>query len=143
MLREAGVVDAGGKGFVRMIEGVVRFIEGDPILPADTSFTIEPMSPAALTEVAAERDFQFCTEVMVRGEQLPPANDVRQGMRQFGGSLVVLVAGNLLKVHVHTDTPDAVFTYVARWGTLESTKAETCGLSIGSLPIQTAARWRS
>ena len=32
VLKEAGVVDAGGKGFVRMIEGVVRFIEGDPIL---------------------------------------------------------------------------------------------------------------
>jgi DAK2 domain fusion protein YloV len=124
VLKEAGVVDAGGKGFVRMIEGVVRFIEGDPILPADPSFTIDAMSPAAISEVVAERDFQFCTEVMVRGEGLPPTNDVRQAMRQFGGSLVVLVAGNLLKVHVHTDTPDAVFTYAARWGTIEATKAD-------------------
>ena len=124
VLKEAGVVDAGGKGFVRMIEGVVRFIEGDPILPADPGFTVDSLSPAAMSEVAAERDFQFCTEVMVRGEGLPPANDVRQVMRQFGGSLVVLVAGNLLKVHVHTDTPDAVFTYAARWGTVEATKAD-------------------
>jgi DAK2 domain fusion protein YloV len=124
VLKEAGVVDAGGKGFVRMIEGVVRFIEGDPILPADPSFTIDEMSPAAMSEVAAERDFHFCTEVMVRGEGLPPANEVRQVMRQFGGSLVVLVAGNLLKVHVHTDTPDAVFAYAARWGTIEATKAD-------------------
>jgi uncharacterized protein len=124
VLKEAGVVDAGGKGFVRMIEGIVRFIEGDPILPADPSFTVETLSPAAMTEVAVERDFQFCTEVMVRGEGLPPANDVRQVMRQFGGSLVVLVAGNLLKVHVHTDTPDAVFACAARWGTIESTKAD-------------------
>jgi DAK2 domain fusion protein YloV len=124
VLKEAGVVDAGGKGFVRMIEGVVRYIEGNPILPADPGFALESMSPAALSEVSAERDFHYCTEVMVRGEQLPPANDVRQAMRQFGGSLVVLVAGNLLKVHVHTDTPDAVFTYAARWGTLEATKAD-------------------
>ncbi|MEO8201019.1 MAG: DegV family protein, partial [Gemmatimonadota bacterium] len=124
VLKEAGVVDAGGKGFVRMIEGVVRFIEGDPILAADGDFTLDSQSPAAMAEVATERDFQFCTEVMVRGEQLPPANEVRQLMRQFGGSLVVLVAGNLLKVHVHTDTPEAVFTYAARWGTLESTKAD-------------------
>lgn len=123
-LKEAGVVDAGGKGFVRMIEGVVRFIDGDPILPADAAFTVETMSPAAISEVAAERDFQFCTEVMVRGEGLPPTNDVRQVMRQFGGSLVVLVAGNLLKVHVHTDTPDAVFTCAARWGAVEATKAD-------------------
>jgi DAK2 domain fusion protein YloV len=124
VLKEAGVVDAGGKGFVRMIEGVVRFIEGDPILPADPGFTSDSMSPAAISEVAAERDFQFCTEVMVRGEGLPPANEVRQAMRPFGGSLVVLVAGNLLKVHVHTDTPDAVFTCAARWGTIEATKAD-------------------
>lgn len=124
VLKEAGVVDAGGKGFVRMIEGVVRFIEGDPILPADFSVTVESMSPAALSDVVSERDFQFCTEVMVRGEELPPANEVRQVMRQFGGSLVVLVAGNLLKVHVHTDTPDAVITYAARWGVIEATKAD-------------------
>ena len=124
VLKEAGVVDAGGKGFVRMIEGVVRFIEGDPILPADPEFTVDALSPAAMSEVAAERDFHFCTEVMVRGEGLPPANEVRQVMRQFGGSLVVLVAGNLLKVHVHTDTPDAVFAYAGRWGTIEATKAD-------------------
>lgn len=124
VLKEAGVVDAGGKGFVRMIEGVVRFIEGDPILPAEPGFTVESLSPAAMAEVAAERDFQYCTEVLVRGEQLPPSNQVRQAMRQFGGSLVVLVAGNLLKVHVHTDTPEAVFTYAARWGTVEATKAD-------------------
>jgi DegV family protein with EDD domain len=107
-----------------MIEGVVRFIEGDPILPADAGFTPAELSPAALTDVAAERDYQFCTEVMVRGEGLPPANEVRQAMRQYGGSLVVLVAGNLLKVHVHTDTPDAVFTCAARWGAVEATKAD-------------------
>lgn len=122
-LKEAGVVDAGGKGFVRMIEGVVRFIEGDPILPADPIVTGE-FSAAALTDVAAERDFQFCTEVMVRGEQFPPTNEIRQAMRPFGGSLVVLAAGNVLKIHVHTDTPEAVFTYAARWGTIEATKAD-------------------
>lgn len=123
VLKEAGVVDAGGKGFVRMIEGVVRFIEGDPILPA-AGFTPESAGPAADIEVAAERDYQFCTEVLVRGEQLPAANEARQVMRQFGGSLVVLVAGDLLKIHVHTDTPDAVFASAARWGTMQSTKAE-------------------
>lgn len=124
VLKEAGVVDAGGKGFVRMIEGVVRFIEGDPIMPAEAVSTGEFLSPAALADVAAERDFQYCTEVMVRGEQIPPANEVRQAMRTFGGSLQVLVSGNLLKVHVHTDTPEAVFTYAARWGTIEATKAD-------------------
>jgi len=124
VLKEAGVVDAGGKGFVRMIEGVVRLIEGDPILPAERPSEFEAAAPAAHIEVAAERDFQFCTEVMVRGEQLPPANEVRAAIRPFGGSIQVLLADDLLKIHVHTDTPEAVFTHAARWGAVETTKAE-------------------
>jgi DegV family protein with EDD domain len=125
-LRDAGVVDAGGMGFVRMIEGVVRYIEGDPILAGATSRS-GPASapiPAALIEVAAERDFRFCTEVLVRGEQLPAANEARGSLHQFGGSLVVAVAGDVLKIHVHTDTPEAVFSYATRWGRVETTKAD-------------------
>src|SRR5688500_4789749 len=49
-LKEAGVVDAGGMGFVRMLEGVVRFIEGDPILPAEALPPGEEFAPAALAE---------------------------------------------------------------------------------------------
>jgi len=122
VLKEAGVVDAGGKGFVRMIEGVVRFIEGDPILPADPLALDE--APAARVDVAAERDFQYCTEVLVRGEALPPANEVRAAMHAFGGSIVAISTGDILKIHVHTDTPEAVFTCAGRWGRVETTKAE-------------------
>ncbi|HEU4761978.1 MAG TPA: DegV family protein [Gemmatimonadales bacterium] len=126
VLKEAGVVDAGGKGFVRMLEGVVRFIEGDPILPAaGLPLPAESdMVPAALAEVAAERDFRYCTEVLVRGESLPPSNEVRAAMHDFGGSVVVALAGDILKIHVHTDTPDAVFSYATRWGRVATTKAE-------------------
>jgi uncharacterized protein len=127
VLKEAGVVDAGGKGFVRMIEGVVRYIEGDPILAltdANNSGSAAVQVPAAAVEIAAERDFQFCTEVLVRGEQLPPANEVRAAMHAFGGSVVVAVMSDILKIHVHTDTPEAVFSYAARWGRVETTKAD-------------------
>jgi DAK2 domain fusion protein YloV len=127
VLKGAGVVDAGGKGFVRMLEGVVRFIEGDPILPAEPDSASAASSAAfaaALVEVAAERDFQYCTEVLVRGAQLPAANEVRAAMHNFGGSVQVAVLADVLKVHVHTDTPEAVFSYAERWGRIETTKAE-------------------
>ncbi len=124
VLKEAGVVDAGGKGFVMMIEGFVRAINGDPILPATLPLEDEAIIPAAMAAFDAERDFQFCTEVLVRGLPLPPANDVREAMHGFGGSVVVGVAGDILKIHVHTDTPDAVFTYAERWGTVTARKAE-------------------
>lgn len=123
-LKDAGVVDAGGKGFVRMFEGVMRFIKGDPILAAPADEGAPATAPAAFVQVENERDFQFCTEVLVRGEALPPANEVRRAMQAFGGSVVVAVAGDILKIHVHTDTPEAVFTYVERWGTVATTKAE-------------------
>ncbi|HTL04579.1 MAG TPA: DegV family protein [Gemmatimonadales bacterium] len=124
VLREAGVVDAGGKGFVRMLEGVVRFIQGDPILPAAPGASGELDIPAAEVSVAAERDYQYCTEFMVRGLPLPAANEVRAAMHQFGGSVVVAVVSDILKVHVHTDTPEAVFTFAGRWGNLTFTKAD-------------------
>jgi DegV family protein with EDD domain len=124
VLKEAGVVDAGGKGFVRMIEGVVRYIEGDPILPAPAGPPTSYVFPAAEVTVAAERDYQFCTEFVARGSPLPPANEVRAAMHRFGGSVGVALVGDILKVHVHTDTPEAVFTYAGRWGTVTSTKAD-------------------
>ena len=62
--------------------------------------------------------------MLVRGEQLPPANEARAALHQFDGSLVVAVAGDILKIHVHTDTPEAVFSYASRWGRVETTKAD-------------------
>jgi uncharacterized protein len=124
VLKDAGVVDAGGKGFVRMLEGVVRYINGQAIIAPAEQSDIGDLVPAALTEVAADRDFQYCTEVLVRGDQLPPANEVRSALHAFGGSTVVAVAGDILKIHVHTDTPEAVFSYAARWGRVDSQKAQ-------------------
>jgi uncharacterized protein len=126
VLKEAGVVDAGGKGFVRMLEGVVRYIKGEPVPPIELGPETDGAAdmPAALVNVAAERDFQYCTEVLVRGNQLPAANEVRTAMHAFGGSTVVAVMGDILKIHVHTDTPEAVFTYATRWGRVDSTKAQ-------------------
>lgn len=98
-------------------------IHGDPLLAVAAPAGWEP-PPVAHVEVAAERDFHYCTEFLVRGEQLPPASEVRSAMHGFGGSVVVAVVTDILKVHVHTDTPEAVFSYAERWGRLEKTKAE-------------------
>jgi DegV family protein with EDD domain len=107
-----------------MLEGVVRFIEGDPILAAPPPEPGEVSMPAAEAIVAAERDYQFCTEFVVRGNGLPTSNEVRSALHRFGGSVVVAVAGDILKAHVHTDTPEAVFTFAGQWGTVASTKAD-------------------
>lgn len=122
-LKQAGVVDAGAKGFVRFLEGVKRLIE-EGVLAQGAVDRVDVANAAALTEVADERDYQYCTEILVRGDTLPKSVDVRRALRALGGSIVVLQTGDLLKAHVHTDTPDALFALGATWGTVETTKAE-------------------
>jgi DegV family protein with EDD domain len=125
VLKDAGVVDAGGKGFVRMLEGVVRYIKGEPVGQSGAVRSEDgAVAPAAAVEVAADRDFQYCTEVLVRGDRLPSSNEVRAALHAFGGSTVVAVTGDILKIHVHTDTPEAVFSYAARWGRVDTAKAQ-------------------
>ncbi|HEY6208649.1 MAG TPA: DegV family protein, partial [Gemmatimonadales bacterium] len=122
VLKAAGVVDAGAEGFVRFLDGIRRLIEEGPVAQG----AIDRLVPnaAAQADVAPERDYQFCTEVTVRSPGLPSSLEVRQALRRLGGSIVVLQTGDLLKAHIHTDTPDAVFALSAGWGTVEYTKAE-------------------
>jgi DegV family protein with EDD domain len=121
-LQAAGVVDAGALGFVRFLDGMKRLIEEGHLARG----AVDRLVPdaAARTETDAARDFRFCTEVMVRSAALPGTAAARQALRALGGSIVVLRTGDLLKAHIHTDTPDAVFTLGASWGSVESTKAE-------------------
>lgn len=123
-LREAGVVDAGAKAFVRVLEGVVRFIDGRHAIDSPAAPRLPAPSVAARTEVASDRDYRFCTEVLVRGERLPPSTAIRAALRPLGGSLVVSASGDLLKIHVHTNTPEGVFAIAGAWGVLQATKAQ-------------------
>ena len=88
-------LDAGAKGFVRLLEGVKRLIEDGHVAEG----AVDRLTPnaAALADVAADRDYGFCTELMVRGASLPPAAEVRRALREFGASIVVLQTGDLLK----------------------------------------------
>jgi len=126
VLKVAGVVDAGAKGFVRFLEGVKRLIEEGQIAEGAVDRVVEGSNAAAQTEVEADRDYRYCTELMVRSPEgaSPDPAAVRKALRAHGGSIVVLATGDLLKAHVHTDAPEAVFQLASGWGTLESTKAD-------------------
>lgn len=122
VLREAGVVDAGAKAFVRVLEGIVRLIEGQPIeAPPGTAAPIR--DAAALADVDPDRDYRYCTEALIRGTATP-ATEIRARLRALGGSIVVLAGEDLLKIHVHTDDPEAVFALAASWGIVEDRKAD-------------------
>jgi len=124
VLKEAGVVDAGGKGFVRMLEGVVRLIEKGMHTTEVPAPSGDTLAPAALAAIAAEADFRFCTEALVRGDRLPSSAEARAALGGLGGSLLALRTADLLRIHIHTDDPETVFRLAASWGEVLTRKAD-------------------
>ncbi|MEX2049317.1 MAG: DegV family protein [Gemmatimonadota bacterium] len=127
MLKRAGVVDAGAKGFVSLLEGVRLFVRGDFALAAvpEGNGADGPTPPVMAGEDFSETEhFRFCTEALVRGSGLPTQTAVQDALRDLGDSLIVIRAGDILKVHVHTDEPERVFGYLRSVGSLVTHKAE-------------------
>lgn len=125
-LRAAGVVDAGAKGFVHMLEGIVSFMRGDPFVALKTTPAFDAVGAAAArVEYPRESEkYRFCTEAMVRGAGLPAQGAVQEVLREHGDSLIVIRGNDILKVHIHTDLPDYIFTYLRTLGDLVTHKAE-------------------
>lgn len=126
-LKKAGVVDAGAKGFVHILEGIAGYLSGDPLVALEETpeYDAEPaVFAAAQAEYTDEEKYRFCTEALVRGAALPEQDDVRAWLRERGDSLVVIRSGDMLKIHVHTDEPEEVFGYLRGFGELASHKAE-------------------
>ena len=123
VLKQAGVVDAGGKGFVRVLQGIMRLIHGHPLAEVEMPRLVGA-APAASVQVEAGEDYQFCTEVLVKGDTLPSAVTVRAILSGFGGSLQVVRTEDLLRVHIHTNDPQQLFALAAPWGEVLNTKAD-------------------
>jgi DegV family protein with EDD domain len=126
VLKKAGVVDAGGKGFVHLLEGVVRYIQGDSLAWSEDSPAFsETASAVGQFQYPAEAErFRYCTEALVRGEDLPDQRVIRERLREEGDSLIVVRSEGILKVHVHTDDPERVFAFLKTLGNLVTHKAE-------------------
>lgn len=125
-LRTAGVVDAGAKGFVNLLEGIVSFMHGDPFVALKTAPDFDEVQPAAArVEYPRESEqYRFCTEGMVRGSALPAQPVVQTALHDRGDSLIVIRGTDVIKVHIHTDEPEGVFDYLRTLGELVTHKAE-------------------
>ncbi|HEX2189106.1 MAG TPA: DegV family protein, partial [Longimicrobiaceae bacterium] len=125
-LKGAGVVDAGAKGFVHILEGISAFISGDPLTALEEMpvYGAEPIAAAQVEYPAESETYRYCTEALVRGRDLPQSDAVRAVLRERGDSLVVIRTEELIKVHVHTDEPEEVFAYLRTLGELATHKAE-------------------
>jgi DegV family protein with EDD domain len=125
-LKGAGVVDAGAKGFVHILEGISAFISGDPLTALEEvpEYEAEPLAAAQVDYPTESETFRYCTEALVRGSALPEADAVRAHLRDRGDSLVVIRSELLLKIHIHTDEPEEVFGWLRTLGELATHKAE-------------------
>jgi len=123
-LRKAGVVDAGAKGFVTLIEGMTAFI-------ADGQVTGKPefadlLSDAGVIEtvgVAAEVRFRFCTECIISGDDID-RRKLRERLSELGDSLVLAGTKRKAKIHIHVNQPEAVFDVARSYGQLTGEKAD-------------------
>ena len=128
VLSAAGVVDAGAKGFVSLLEGVVMFLHGDPLTTeSGEEFTAGPPGVASIEYPERVERYRFCTEALVRGNDLPDQAEVRGSLRARGDSMIVIRSDDVLKVHIHTDEPEEVFSYLKGLGDLVTHKAEDMG----------------
>ena len=125
VLKSAGVVDAGGMGFVSLLEGVVLFLRGESLSkkPGVDAGQGAPVLNTVEYPDKVER-YRFCTEALVRGMELPTQDQVRDHLRERGDSLIVIRSDDVLKLHIHTDDPEDVFGYLRTLGSLVTHKAE-------------------
>lgn len=121
ILKEAGVVDAGGAGFVYFMEGVLRFLPDTRV--RTTAFPRRPLRHSAFTPAQVVGENKFCTEFIVEHPNCSAA-ELREHLRSRGDSLIVAGDEAALKVHIHTDNPESVQALAARHGTLLRVKVD-------------------
>ncbi len=121
VLKKANVVDAGAKGYLVILEGMLAAMRGEP-MPEVSEAGQEKADFAALGEEAIT--FTFDTVFIVRKTTNKPLEGLRAYLSSIGDSLVIGEDDEAFKVHVHTDIPGAALTEAQKYGTLELAKIE-------------------
>ena len=123
VLKKAGVVDAGGKGYLLILEGMLAEMRGEPM--PETSEDTVPQEKADFAALSDEDiTFTFDTVFIVRKTVERSLDPLRTYLSGIGDSLVIGEDDDAFKVHVHTDTPGAALTEAQKYGTLELAKIE-------------------
>lgn len=123
VLKKAGVVDAGGKGYLIILEGMLSSLRGEPMPEVEE----EPEHDKADFAAIGDEDITFAFDTVFIVRKNDPNVDLapfRAYLDSIGDSLVIGEDDESFKVHVHTDTPGEALTAAQRYGTLELAKIE-------------------
>ena len=115
ILREAGVVDAGGAGLVELVRGLTAAVTGEELPPPPAG--VEDVSLDAIHQELSR--YRYCTVFVVEGDGIDAAALERE-LEQLGDSLMVVGDETALKVHLHTDDPGAALSLGVARGALEA-----------------------
>ncbi len=121
VLAEAGVVDAGGKGLLVLLDGMTRHLKGEPMEVTvgvrEGQVGQEWLAVTSRLHEQEESLYGYCTELLIGGQELDP-DSVRNRMLELGDSVLVVGDERLVRVHVHTDDPGAALSHGTGVGSL-------------------------
>ncbi len=134
VLRQAGVVDAGGQGIFVILEGILYYLRGEEekinVSQVETDLLIkeipvarQPVFIAARSMPSEERAYGFCTELIIKGNELNQ-NQIRRWVESQGESVLVVGDENTIKVHVHTLHPGTIIEFAISLGSLHDPKIQ-------------------
>ena len=127
VLKHAGVVDAGGQGFVDLLEGILVYIESGAIDPLDKDMRdldeliFEPGPDMGEMDIG---DHRFCTECVIDGEGLDRRAVMRALQQLDSSSMVVAGSPERVRVHIHVNNPAEVFLACEQFGEIAQQKAD-------------------
>lgn len=122
-LKKAGVVDAGGKGLIVILEGMYAVISGGE--PIRDESEIKPAAPAAVAASAEEVKLGYCTEYIInRSSGSKDATALRAYLETIGENVVVGEDEGIIKVHIHSDHPGKAIEAGIKFGELTRVKIE-------------------
>lgn len=129
ILKQANVVDAGGKGFVVMLQGMLAALRHHPVVCSENGESHDTAAKANFDEFSGENiEFLYCTECIVKksaeyiGEDT--ARELYKTLLPLGNSMVFVDDENVIKLHIHTNEPGTVLSSALRFGTLLTVKIE-------------------
>lgn len=123
ILKEAGVVDAGGRGLLYFLEGFIEGLAQDKEIALDTykeKITLTQDDRAKQSEIL-DLAFNYCTEVLIKGENLD-TGDIKDHLNPLGDSMLVVGDEDLVKIHIHSNHPGKVLETCLQFGTLSDIK---------------------
>ena len=129
VLKKAGVVDAGGKGWLLVLEAMLAALRGEDIVAPEETGDAAPKEQADFSDFKTEDiKFSYCTEFIISRENKKDPEELRAFLNELGDSLVLVDDEEIIKVHVHTNDPGAALHEAVNYGSFVTVKVENMRL---------------